>query len=59
MIGWCDGAGSPSSAGGVLLVWSIVGQGHTALTVVAGGGCLDIHYLAYHFSLLSPGDGPI
>ena len=27
---------------GVLLIWSIVGQGPTSLTVGAGGGCLDI-----------------
>ena len=27
---------------GVLLTWIIVGQGPTALTGVAGGGCLDI-----------------
>ena len=27
---------------GVLLVWIIVGQGPTALTVGAGGGCLAI-----------------
>ena len=38
----------------VLLIWIIVGQGPTALTVGAGGGCLDIFSLVYHFSLLSP-----
>ena len=27
---------------GVLLIWIIVGQGPTALSVGAGGGCLDI-----------------
>ena len=27
---------------GVLLIWTRVGQGPTALAVVAGGGCLDI-----------------
>ena len=32
----------------------IVGQGPTALTVRAGGGCLDIFTLVYHFSPLSP-----
>ena len=26
----------------VLLIWIIIGQGPTALTVGAGGGCLDI-----------------
>ena len=36
----------------------IVGQGLTVLTVGAGGGCLDIFTLLYHFSL-SLGDGPI
>ena len=32
-----------------------------ALAVSAGGGCLDIFSLIYHFSPLSPslGDGPI
>ena len=32
----------------------LVGQGLTALAVGAGGGCLDIFSLVYHFSLLSP-----
>ena len=31
-----------------------VGQGPTALAVGAGGGCLDIFTLIYHFSILSP-----
>ena len=31
-----------------------VGQGPTALAVGAGGGCLDIFSLVYHFSFLSP-----
>ena len=31
-----------------------VGQGHTALAVGAGGGCLDIFTLIYAFSPLSP-----
>ena len=46
---------------GVLLIWIIVGPGPTALAVGAGGGCLDIFSLIYHFSFLSPflGDGPI
>ena len=39
---------------GVLLIWIIVGQGPTALAVGAGGGCLAIFSLIYHFSLLSP-----
>ena len=40
---------------GVLLIWIRVGQGPTALTVGAGGGCLDVVFsLAYHFSFLSP-----
>ena len=38
---------------GVQLLWKIVGQGPTALVVGAGGGCLDIFSLIYHFSLLS------
>ena len=37
-----------------------VEQGPTALAVGAGGGCLDIFTLVYHFSFsLSLGDGPI
>ena len=39
---------------GVLLVWVRVGQGPIALAVGAGGGCLDIFSLIYHFSFLSP-----
>ena len=39
---------------GVLLIWIILGQGPTVLAVGAGGGCLDIFSLAYHFSFLSP-----
>ena len=35
-------------------VWIIVEQGPTVLAVDAGGGCLDIFSLVYHFSLLSP-----
>ena len=37
MVGWCDGAGKTSSAGGLLLIWIIVGQGPTVLAVGAGG----------------------
>ena len=39
---------------GVLLIWIIVWQGPTALAIGAGGGCLDIFSLTYHFSFLSP-----
>ena len=39
---------------GVLLIWIRVGRGPTALAVGAGGGCLDIFTLVYHFSFLSP-----
>ena len=35
-------------------IWITVGQGPTALTVGAGGGCLDIFTLIYLFSPLSP-----
>ena len=31
-----------------------VGQGPIAIAVAAGGGCLDIFSLVYHFSFLSP-----
>ena len=34
--------------------WIQVGQGPTALAVDAGGGCLDIFSLVYHFSRFSP-----
>ena len=39
---------------GALLIWIRVGQGPTALAMGAGGGCLDIFTLVYHFSFLSP-----
>ena len=39
---------------GRLTFWTRVGQGPTALSVGAGGGCLDIFTLFYHFSFLSP-----
>ena len=35
-------------------IWIIVGKGPTALAIGAGGGCLDIFSLVYHFSFLSP-----
>ena len=35
-------------------VWMIVCQGPIALSVCAGGGCLDIFTLFYLFSPLSP-----
>ena len=38
----------------VLLIWIIVGQWPIALAIGAGGGCLDIFSLIYHFSFLSP-----
>ena len=53
--GWSGGAmvlgklpvpGSPT-------IWITVGQGRTALTVGAGGGCLDIFTLIYPFSFFS------
>ena len=43
-------------------IWITLGQGPTALTVGAGGGCLDIFTLIYPFLYifsLSLGDGPI
>ena len=39
---------------GVLLTWITVGQGLIVLAVGAGGGCLDIFSLIYHFSFLTP-----
>ena len=46
---------------GVLLIWITVGQGPIVLAVGAGGGCLDIFSLIYHFCSFSLflGDGPI
>ena len=47
---------------GVLLIWIRVGQGPTALTVGAGGGCYGHFFsrLSFVFSFsLSLGDGPI
>ena len=46
---------------GVLLIWIIVGQGPTALTVDADGQLFEHFSLIYYFSLLSLflGDGPI
>ena len=38
---------------GVLLIWILVGQGPISLEVGAGGGCLGIISLVYHFSFLS------
>ena len=35
-------------------IWIIVGQGTTAIAVGAGGGCLDIFSLVYHFSFYTP-----
>ena len=49
MVGWCDGGGRVVrwcwvnfQCRGVLLILIIAGQGPTALTVGAGGGCSDI-----------------
>ena len=39
-------------------IWVIVGQGPIVLAVSAGGDCLDIFTLLFHFSSLS-GDGPM
>ena len=56
MCGWSGGAmvlgklpvpGRPT-------IWITVEQGPTALAVGAGGGCLDIFTLIYHFFALSP-----
>ena len=58
MVQWCW---KNFQCRGVLLTWIIVGQGPIALAVDAGGDCLGIFNLFYHFSLLSPslGDGPM
>ena len=36
------------------LVWIRVGQGPTTLAVGAGGGCLNIFSLVYHFLFFLP-----
>ena len=51
VVGWCW---VNLQCWGVLLLRIIVGQGPIALVVGAGGGCLDIFSLVYHFSPLSP-----
>ena len=53
VVGWCDGPGLDPVPGRPT-IWIIVGQGPTALAVGAGGGCLDIFSLVYHFSFLTP-----
>ena len=55
VLGKLPGPGRPT-------VWITAGQGPTALTVGAGGGCLDIFtllYLFFFYFSLSLGDGPI
>ena len=37
--------------------FAIIRQGPTALAVGAGGGCLDIFTLVYHFSFFLPISG--
>ena len=55
-LGWSCGAIvlGKRPALGRPTIWIRVGQGPTALTVGAGGGCLDIFTLLYPFSPLSP-----
>ena len=58
MVRWCC---VNFQSRGVLLIRIIVGQGPTALTVVADGGCsynFTLVFILFSFSL-SPGDGPI
>ena len=63
-MGWSGGAMvlGKLPVPGCPTIWITVGQGPTALTVGAGGGCLDIFTLIYPFLSsfsLSLGDGPI
>ena len=51
MVRWCW---VNFQSRGVLLIWIRVGQGPPALAVCAGGGCLVIFSLVYHFYFLSP-----
>ena len=53
VIGWSMVLGKLPVSGRPT-IWITVGQGPTALTVGAGGGCLDIFTLLYPFSPLSP-----
>ena len=54
--GWSGGAMvlGKLSVPGRPTIWITIGQGPTALAVVAGGGCLDIFTLLYPFFPLSP-----
>ena len=54
--GWSGGAMALGNlpVPGRRTVWTIVGQGPTALAAGAVGGCLDIFTLIYPFSPLSP-----
>ena len=54
--GWSDGAMvlGKLQVPGRLTIWITVGQGPAALAVGAGGGCLNIFSLVYHFSFLTP-----
>ena len=54
MVGRCEGAKGKLPVPGRPTILITVGQGRTALAVGAGGGCLDIFTLIYHFSSLSP-----
>ena len=61
VVGWCDGAGSTSSAGASYNL-DTVGQGHIALAVGAGGGVFGHFYSRLSFLTsfsLSLGDGSI
>ena len=51
MVRWCWVS---FQCRGILLIWSRVGKGPTALAIGAGGGCSVIFSLVYHFSFLSP-----
>ena len=57
--GWSGGAMilGKFPVSGVLLIWIRVGQGPSVLAVGAGGGCLDIFSLVYHFSFFLPLSG--
>ena len=54
--GWSGGASvlGKLPVPGRPTIWIIVGQGPTGLAVDAGGGCLDIFSLVYHFSFHTP-----
>ena len=53
VVGWDDGA-RKLQCGGVLLMWTIIGQGSIVLSIGVGWGCLDCSFVANYIYFLSP-----